>query len=209
MAGASAVLQDDSLLSRVDRALEPVERFLCLISGLAVFSLMFLAAYSVGGRKFFASPLMGYVDFIEAAMPFIAFLGVAYVQRAGGHIRMDIFIGALRGRALWLFELISVLLILALILALVWGSWEHFDRAFDCARPWCSRDSTIDIGMPTWPSKIVVPIAFAVLVLRLILQVIAYGRAFVLGLEAPVAVPLIRSVAQQARDEAAQLEGHD
>ena len=32
-------------------------------------------------------------------MPLIAFMGVAYVQRDGGHIRMDHLIGALRAGA--------------------------------------------------------------------------------------------------------------
>lgn len=209
MAGSAAVLEDSSLLSRLDRMLLPLERFCALLSGLAIFSLMFLAAYSVTGRKFFASPLAGYVDYIEAAMPIIAIMGVSYVQRDGTHIRMDMLVGALKGRVLWLFELVSVLLILILIVALTWGAWDHFDRSFDCARPLCSRDSSIDIGLPIWPSKLVVPIAFAVLVLRLLLQTWGYGRALILGLERPVAVPLNLSVAEQARAEAQQLEGHD
>ena len=73
----------------------------------------------------------------------------------------------------------------------------------------CSRDSSIDIGIPIWPSKLIVPIAFGVLVLRLLLQVWGYGRALVLGLENPVAVPLNLSVADQARLEAEALEGSD
>lgn len=209
MAGASVVLEDSSTLSRLDRALLPVERVMALLSGLAAFSLMFLAVYSVGGREFFESPLLGYVDLIEALMPLIAIMGVSYVQREGGHIRMDIIIGALRGRILWLIELILVLLILLLITGLVWGSWAHFDRSFDCARPFCSRDSSIDISLPLWPSKLLVPIAFAVLVLRLLLQIAGYARAFWLGLERPVAVPLIQSVAEQARAEAEALERGD
>lgn len=209
MAGSAAVLEDSSLLSRLDRALLPVERFCALLSGLAIFSLMFLAAYSVTGRKFFASPMAGYVDYIEAAMPIIAIMGVSYVQRDGTHVRMDMLVGALRGRVLWFFELVSVLLILVLIVALTWGAWEHFGRSFDCARPLCSRDSSIDIGMPIWPSKLVVPIAFAILTLRLLLQAWGYGRALVLGLENPVAVPLTLSVAEQARIEAEALEGTD
>ena len=64
MASSSSVLQDDSWLSRADRALLPVERVFALLSGLAVFSLMFLAAYSVSGRKFLNQPLNGYVDYI-------------------------------------------------------------------------------------------------------------------------------------------------
>ena len=209
MAGSAAVLEDSSLLSRLDRALLPLERFSALLSGLAIFSLMFLAAYSVTGRKFFASPMMGYVDYIEAAMPIIAIMGISYVQRDGTHVRMDMLVSALRGRVLWFFELVSVLLILVLIVALTWGAWEHFDRSFDCARPLCSRDSSIDVGMPIWPSKLVVPIAFGILVLRLLLQTWGYGRALVLGLESPVAVPLNLTVAEQARIEAEALEGND
>ena len=209
MAGSAAVLEDSGLLSKLDRALAPIERACAYLSGFAIFSLMFLAAYSVGGRKFFGAPLSGYVDIIEVMMPLIAIMGVSYVQRDGSHIRMDMLVGALRGRALWLFEFITVLLMLILMLALVWGSWDHFARSFDCARPWCSKDSTTDIYLPLWPSKLIVPIAFGVLVLRLILQVWGYGRALIFGLDAPVAVPLTLSVEEQARLEAASLEGAD
>lgn len=209
MAGSAAVLEDSSLLSRLDRALVPLEKFCALLSGLAIFSLMFLAVWSVTGRKFFASPMAGYVDYIEAMMPIIAIMGVSYVQRDGTHVRMDMLVSALKGRFLWFFELVSVLLILVLIVALMWGAWEHFDRSFDCTRPLCSRDSSIDVGIPIWPSKLVVPIAFAVLVLRLLLQAWGYGRALILGLDSPVAVPLNLSVAEQARLEAEALEGAD
>lgn len=223
MAGSAAVLEDSSLLSRLDRTLLPIERFCALLSGLAIFSLMFLAAYSVLGRQLdktalapvfdaigiMDGPLLGYVDLIEALMPLIAIMGVSYVARDGTHIRMDILVAALHGRLLWLFELVSVILMLVLIVALTWGAWDHFDRSFDCARPLCSRDSSIDIGLPTWPSKLVVPIAFAVLTLRLLLQAWGYGRALVLGLENPVAVPLHMSAAEQARAEAEILERAD
>ncbi|MBY5933980.1 TRAP transporter small permease [Tateyamaria omphalii] len=209
MAGASTVLEDSSLLSRLDRALLPVERVMALLSGIAAFSLMFLAAYSVSAREFFEKPLLGYVDYIEALMPLIAIMGVSYVQRSGSHIRMDIIVGAMRGRVLWLVELTMVFLILVLMIALVWGSWSHFDRSFDCARPLCSRDSSIDVSLPIWPSKLLVPIAFAVLCARLALQSVGYARAFWLNLERPVAVPLIQSVAAQAKAEAEALEGAD
>lgn len=219
MAGQSTVISDSSLISRLDRMLLPLEKVMALISGIAAFSLMFLAAYSVAGRQldktFLApaldaigvmdGPLLGYVDYIEALMPLIAIMGVSYVQREGAHIRMDIIIGQLRGRLLWFFELMAVLLILTLMIALVWGAWSHFDRSFDCARPLCSRDSSIDVSLPIWPSKLVVPVAFGVLVLRLVLQAFAYGRALVLGLESPPAVPLIQSVAEQAAAEADQV----
>ncbi len=201
MAGQVAIIEDSSLLSRLDIILLKLERFCALISGLTIFSLMFLAVYSVSGRKFFNAPLAGYVDYIEAALPVIAIMGVSYVQRDGSHIRMDIFVSLLKGRALWLFELISILLILLLILYLTWGAWLHFDRSFDCSRPLCSRDSSIDISLPTWPSKLVVPFAFTVLSFRLILQAAGYSRALIFDLKKPPAVPLPISSSEQAKIE--------
>lgn len=209
MAGSAQVLTDDSALGRADRGLARAERALALVSGLAVFGLMVLAVVSVGGRNFFGQPVRGYVDWIEQAMPLIAFLGIAYVQREGGHIRMDILVGRLGGRALWAVEFITTLAILVLMVLLVWGSWAHFLRSFDAAMPMWSRDSTMDIGLPLWPAKLLAPVAFAVLCLRLALQLWGYGRAFVLGLAAPVAVPLVEDAASQAAREAAQVSGHD
>ena len=54
-----------------------------------------------------------------------------------------------------------------------------------------------------------VPVAFSVLALRLLLQIWGYGRAMVLGLEHPVAVPLVQTAAEQAMAEAEHLDGHD
>ena len=209
MAGSAKVLEDDSLLSRLDRQLAKLEWFFALISGIFAFGLMILAVVSVTGRNLFNEPLPGYVDWIEAFMPLIAILGISYVQRLGGHIRMEIVIGQLRGRLLWTAEFITTFGILLLMIALVWGSWAHFDRSFDMSAPLWSRDSSIDIGLPIWPAKLVVPVAFSVMAVRLILQLWGYARAIVLGLSQPVGVPLIQSAAQIAAEEAEALAERD
>ncbi|MCV6824470.1 MULTISPECIES: TRAP transporter small permease subunit [Halocynthiibacter] len=207
MAGSSTVLSDDTLLSRIDRRLYSLEQVLSLVSGLAVFSLMILAVISVSGRNFFNVPLPGYVDWIEQAMPLIAFMGVAYTQRDGGHIRMDILVGRLKGRALWAAEFITTLAMIVLIALLIWGTFSHFQRAFDFNAPLWSRDSSMDIALPLWPAKLLAPVAFSVLLLRLCLQLWGYGRAFLSGAESPVAVPLIQSAAEQAQAEAEHVSG--
>ena len=209
MAGSASVLEDDSALSRLDRHLLKLERILALIAGLAVFCLMLMAVVSVSGRNFFNEPMPGYVDWIEQAMPLIAFMGLSIMQRQGGHIRMDIFVGALRGRALWLFEFLTTAMVLILLVLLIWGSWAHFERSFDLSRPMWSRDSSIDIGLPLWPAKLLAPVAFAVLAARVALQLWGFGRALVTGTSSPVAVPLIQSAAEQAAAEAAQIDGRD
>ena len=209
MSGHSNVLEDGSLLSRLDRGLFKLETILALVGGLAAFSLMLLAVVSVSGRNLFNQPLPGYIDWIEQAMPLIAFVGVSYTQRLGGHIRMDILVGRLRGRTLWIAEFTTTFLMLILMILLVWGTWAHFQRAFDFGSPNWSRDSSLDIGLPLWPMKLVVPIAFGVLCLRMALQLWGYGRAIVSGDTSPIAVPLIEDAATTAANEAATVSGFD
>lgn len=205
MAGALPIREDHSLISKLDRTLFRLETWLALTSGFAVFSLMLLAVISVSGRNFFNAPLPGYVDWIEQAMPVVAFIGMAYCQRLGGHIRMDILISHLKGRALWLIEAIGVLLILLVVLLLLWGSWAHFERSFDFGSPLWSRDSSLDIRLPLWPAKLLVPVAFAVMALRLVLQLAVYAMAFVKDEEFPVAVPIIEDAATVAANEVASV----
>jgi TRAP-type C4-dicarboxylate transport system permease small subunit len=209
MAGATAVPEDGSTLSRLDRGFERIERVLALLSGMAVFGLMLLAVFSVSGRNMFNSPLPGYVDWIEVAMPLIAFLGISWTQRNGGHIRMDILVGRLKGRPLWAAELVTTLVTLLLIVLLIWGSWAHFGRSFDINAPLWSRDSSIDIKLPLWPAKLLVPVAFSILSARLAIQAWSYAHALITGATNPVAVPMMRSVADQAAEEARHVSGLD
>ena len=104
---------------------------------------------------------------------------------------------------------VGTVLMLVFFLLLMWGSWAHFERAFDFNAPMWSTDSSVDIELPTWPAKLLVPIAFAVLAARLALQVYAYARAAITGDREPVAVPLIQDAATIAANEAQTVSGID
>jgi C4-dicarboxylate transporter DctQ subunit len=199
MSNTTTVLTDNATLSLADRWYFRLESWLNLAGGIVVFLLVMLATINVLGRWLFSLPVDGYIDWVEQAMAFMAFLGIAYTQRLGGHIRMDILLSRLHGRWLWLVELVSVGLMLLVTLALIYGSYLHFWRAFDIG------DSSLDINLPTWPAKLVVPIALSVLALRLMLQIWAYIRALKQGGEQPVAVPLIETAASAAAREASSV----
>lgn len=201
MAGSHTVLEDTSLLSRADRLLFKLESVLTLIGGIVIFLLVFLATANVLGRWIFSTPVNGYIDWVEQAMAFFAFLGIAYTKREGGHIRMDMLVGHIHGRFLWLVELFSTLLMLGITLVLIYGSYLHFHRAFTIG------DSSLDINLPTWPAKLVVPVALTVLALRLCLQTWGYFRAVIEGGDSPVAVPLIEDAAAVASAEAESVMG--
>ncbi|WP_425050440.1 TRAP transporter small permease subunit [Psychromarinibacter sp. S121] len=203
---SSSVLTDDTALSRADRAWLRLEATMNLIGGIVIFMLVLLAVWNVLGRKFLGMPVPGYVDWTQQFMACFAFLGLAYCQREGGHIRMDIVVSRLHGRSLWFAELLSVIFMLLLTTALIYGTWFHFQRSFDWSAPMWSRDSSIDIALPLWPAKLLVPVALAVLWVRLALQIWGFGRALVRNDPAPVAVPLIEDPATQAAHEAETVE---
>ena len=190
-----------SIAARCDEWLLKWERGIALVSGSTVFVMVLLAVFSVSGRNIFNRPISGYVDWIEQAMPLIAFLGMAWVQRQGGHVRMDLLVGRLRGRLLWVTEIAGVFAMLALTVLLIWGSYAHFARSFDLTAPLWSRDSSMDIALPLWPAKLLAPIAFTTLFLRLCLQLWGYGR-LILGMPAQVMLPTIESTVDLARREA-------
>jgi len=170
-----------------DRLLSPLENLLNLFGGLLVFALMFLGVVQIFLRTVFRSPIFGYIDIVEFSMVGFALLAIAYVQRQGGHVRMELLVGRLRGRLLWIVESFGTLVTGAIVAILIPYSYKHFERAINFG------DSTIDIELPTWPGKLLVPIALSILLLRLIIQFVGYLRL--------AYVPLIQSVAEQAEEE--------
>jgi TRAP-type C4-dicarboxylate transport system permease small subunit len=201
MAGSAPVLTDRSPLSLADQVFHKLESLLTLMGGIVILLLVFLATANILGRWIFSLPVNGYVDWVEQAMAFLAFLGISYTQREGGHIRMDILVTHLHGRLLWAMELISTLIMLAITLVLIYGSSLHFLRAYSIG------DSSLDINLPTWPAKLVVPISLTILALRLLLQCWGYARAIRKGGDSPVGVPLVEDAASLAKAEAESIMG--
>jgi TRAP-type C4-dicarboxylate transport system permease small subunit len=188
---------------RFDGWLGHVEDGFNLIAAFSILALMLLAVVQVVGRLAFNAPVPGFIDITEQAMAIFAFAGVAYCQRVGGHIRMEIVLGKLSGRTLYICEMIGVILIAITVALLIWGSWYHFDRS------WTIGDSTMDIRLPTWPSKLVIPVALGLLFLRLLMQIYGYARLVADPSREPVAVPLIEDVEEHARHEIEEAFGDD
>lgn len=177
------------------------ENFLNLVSAFAIFFLMFVGVFQVVSRTVFGTAIYGYIDWIEQSSAIFAFLGIAYCQRLGGHIRMDLVLRALPKRLLWTVEALTVVLALVIVTLLIDSSFLNFLRA------WRLGDSTMDIKLPVWPSKLAVPFALATLWLRLVLQLIGYGRLILHPDAEPAGVPVLESVEEQARTEIEEVLG--
>ena len=185
-------------LTHVDRVLGRVENAFNLVAGVLIFALMLLGVAQIVLRVAFDSPIFGYIDIVEVSMVGFGVLSIAFVQRVGGHVRMELLVSRLRGRALWLAEAAGVLVAALIVAVLIPYSYRHFERAY------LFGDSTIDIELATWPAKLVVPVALGLLLLRLVAQLVGYLRLTMHPRLEPVAVPISKDAAAQAREEVAR-----
>jgi C4-dicarboxylate transporter, DctQ subunit len=103
----------------------------------------------------------------------------------------------------WKIELFGVVVAIAIITVLVYASFTNFLRAYSIG------DSTMDIRLPTWPAKLMVPLALSVLWLRLSLQICGYLRMIAHPDAEPIAVPKLITLETQVRDEIADVLGRE
>ncbi|WP_122893101.1 TRAP transporter small permease subunit [Arcobacter peruensis] len=191
----SKIKTDQSTLSKVDQFFLKIESFMSFLGGVVIFLIVMISTVNILGRWLFSMPVNGYIDWIEQFMAFFAFLGIAYTQREGGHIRMDMLVSKLKGRFFYVTELFTTTIILFLTLVLIYGSSLHFLRAYNLG------DTSLDIDLPTWPAKLVVPVALTFLALRLIIQIWAYIRAIKNNDTDAVAVPRVENAAEAVESD--------
>ena len=187
-------------LARADPWLGWVENRLNLFAGILIFALMLLGVAQIVLRTVLRAPIFGYIDIVEVAMVGFAVLAISFVQRVGGHVRMELVVARFRGRALWIAEAAGTALAIFIVAVLIPYAYRHFERAFEFG------DSTIDIEIVTWPAKLLVPVALAILLVRLVLQLAGYLRLAVRPDFEPVAVPLLKDVEQTAAEEISHAE---
>lgn len=199
--GLQPLVRPDDGLGRFiyagERVLRPIENATNLIAAVAVLFIMVLGCLQIVMRMrfLFNAPLYGYIDMIGLVMPILAVLGISYAQRYGVHIRMDILVERLRGRTLWLVETFNSLAALVIATLLMVFSGVFFWSAYT------SGDSTVDAEILTWPSKILVPLALAVLVLRLVVQLLGSIRLVIDPSRPLIGVVAPMDVAAQAQAE--------
>lgn len=190
-------------LGRADRLLAAVENCLNLGAGLLIFALMFLGMIQIVLRTAFRTPIFGYIDIVEVSMVGFAVLSIAFVQRVGGHVRMELLVSRLKGRRLWIAEAAGAALAVFIVAVLIPYSYRHFERALEFG------DSTIDIEIVTWPAKLVVPVALSILLVRLALQLADYLRLTADPSLRAVAVPMPKDAEALAAEEILHTGGNE
>jgi TRAP-type C4-dicarboxylate transport system permease small subunit len=104
---------------------------------------------------------------------------------------------------LWVIEAFASLAGLAIIALLARYSWVFFHDAY------ISGDSTTDAELLTWPSKLLVPFALAILSIRLAIQFAGAIRLVIDPTREPIGVVVVKDVAEQAREEIREALGEE
>lgn len=171
------------MLRSLDNGLMRIEYVTAWLAGLTIFVIMLLVSAEVLMRRLFNAPIQGQVDFTSMTMVAFSLLCISYCYRQAGHIRMDMLQKLTRGRVSWSTHLMATCLGLFLITAILPGTWTHFMRA------WSLGDTTLGVGLPTWPSKLAAPVGLGILWLRLVLELWVFGRLIADPDLEPIGVP--------------------
>jgi len=175
--GKPAVMDRYAGFCSFERVCNRLETALNMIGVYLIMILMFFTAGEIIGRFFFNNPIPGYVETSELMMAGIVFLGISYTQRVGAHIRMDVISKKLVGRLYHTTEALCLLLGLV-VSGIICHASLNF--ALDAYR---LGDVTEYLYLPTWPSKLCVPLGSFLLCLRLLIQIIRNTAQAIIGVE--------------------------
>jgi len=174
-----AVSERSSLLDYTDRGFGAVERWLGYLGMICLIGLMAMVVFEVVARYVFNRPMHGYIDIMEMMMVLLVFLTLAYCQREGGHIRMELFMtrvlrGGRRYHLVEFFHLLISLVGFGIIALFAVVETLHAREI---------GDSTMTIYLPTWPVRLLAAIGAIFLCLRFILQMVQSLSKVVVGVK--------------------------
>jgi TRAP-type C4-dicarboxylate transport system permease small subunit len=143
-----------------------------LIAGLIAFATMALVVANALMRKLFNRPLEGTLEIVEAMLPLLIFLAIAFTQLNKGHIRVILLTRHLPDAVQHWLHVATLLIGCAFFVWAFWASWGHAMESWEIA-----ENAWGAIRFPIWPVKFAVSIGIALLAIQFLLDAIEELRA--------------------------------
>lgn len=151
----------------IGRALRVLEYVLLCGSILVIMFVMVFVGAEVLMRYVFNSPIPGHLEGSELLMPIIVFLALSYTQSTHGHVGMDLVLDALAPHARR-YATIGTLLAAMFICAVL-----AYFSAKNALQLWEYDDVTMTPPyFPTWPAAAAIPLGYALISLRMYVQIL-------------------------------------
>ena len=159
---------------RAQGALEKIATFLNYGAMVAIALSILLTIADATLRYAFSSGIPGSYHLTEFLLVAIIALPLARCQIIHSHIRVDILIHRIHGRALHIIEFVSLVLAFSLFAIAVYTTGENAVIAFvkgDFERG--------IINYPLWPAKSFVPIGIGVFCLTLLVEIFRHAKGII------------------------------
>jgi TRAP-type mannitol/chloroaromatic compound transport system permease small subunit len=151
------------------RAIERVSGVSGHLTAWLVAPLILATVYDVGARYLFNAPTQWAYEVGYMMMGAHALLGMAYTLREGGHVRIDAFSQRFSQGAKAVIDLIGyVVFLLPCLIWMTWSLWGYWFNSFRTHE--LSGQSAWNPVI--WPFKLVFFVAFVLLVLQILAEII-------------------------------------
>ena len=150
-----------------------VEDLFAMLAQWALAILLVLVVFQIVKRYVLNDPFGEVVGITETyLMPAMVFFTIAAMQRHDGHIRVDLLYVTFKGRTKQVVDLLVAAVAAAFWAFVIYATFEEtlftWRQDYEISR---------DLPFPQWTALIVVPLGGALILVRLLLQAVATGRA--------------------------------
>lgn len=155
---------------------------LAVLGALAAVVLMLGITTDVGNRFVTGGSVMGLLELMETSMVFMVFLGAAYAEQTGTHVRMTLVTSYSPVRLAAAMRVVGTT---CAVLVVFWMTWQTGMRGIDSF-----TRGEFQMGLiqwPLWPARLVMPVGLFFLGLQLLFRLIDSIRTLITGEPEPIA----------------------
>lgn len=133
---------------------------------MVIFIMMFHITADVFGRYLFSQPIPGTYEISEMLMVLVVFLGLAYTQAEGSHIRVETMVRFLPPRGRLIAEILTHFVFLTIFAFFIWeGSRQGIIS-------WQEREFVAGlINIPRYPARWAIPVGAFLVCLQLMFDI--------------------------------------
>lgn len=156
--------------------LERVALAVLLVGGIGMLMSMFLGVADVIGTQALRSPVPGAYEITESTMTLIVFGALAYAQIRRAHIRVELLYTHVGPRTQAALDVLADLAGLVFFGLLLWQAYQEAAYSLEI------NERTVGlIRFPLYPARIVLAAGTALMILRLVLDLVADVRRIFTG----------------------------
>ena len=166
-----------SVLRKLDKLLE---RFLCLLDGIAaisVFAIMLLITADVLSRLILNKPFAGTAEIVSSIIIIVCFLEIPYVAVKGAHVRTTMLYDKVGRKGKLAIDIVAAALGVLVYAFIIRASWANLINAIEIGE----AEIAGSVRITTIPGRFSIIFGSGLMILEFIDQIIKFGYELLTG----------------------------